>query len=80
MERYIRTQSSPPASPVTPQLQARPPAQSPLTSQFQPQRPQAPPLHQVGGELKKGSSTSSLERDRVITQAKVSRSLTLLVM
>ena len=80
MERYIRTQSSPPASPVTPQLQARPPAQSPLTSQFQPQKPHAPPLHQVGGELKKGSSTSSLERDRVITQAKVSRSITLPLM
>ena len=74
MERYIRTQSSPPTSPVTPHTQTRPaaPVQSPLTSHHQQlPRPQPLPHQQVGGNLKKGSSTSSLDKDRVITQAKV---------
>ena len=92
MERYIRTQSSPPSSPVSssrPGPGPGPATQSPLSSphhsqpqpsphpqqearQPPPRQPPQPHHHhhqQLGGEMRNGASTSSL--DRVITPAKV---------
>ena len=70
MERYIRTQSSPPSSPVSsarPGPGAAPQYQGEVRHQHprQPQQPHSP----LGGEMRNGASTSSLER--VISPAKV---------
>ena len=76
MERYIRTQSTPPGMPPPPLQQQQPQQQQQRSQQQQPpaqQQPSAPSSSQfanpqVGG-MKKVPSNASL--DRVITTAKM---------